>query len=118
MRWLDAALTQRVTIITNAGPWDENFIDKPEETTHTQFLGRINGDISDVIAHTTNFNSVVDKARIPYNPTGPNSNTYASEFLRSIGIDDPITDRLTPGFRDRLGIDLPYLPSAVAGLPG
>lgn len=98
-------------IRTNLDRWDETFIDKPSETVHVQRVGSVNGGLAETLGKASEFNAAVDSARIPYNSTGPNSNTYSSQFLKSLGIRGTIPTMVAPGFTDTFGASLPGLPA-------
>lgn len=93
---------------TARGPWNERFPDKPSETFHQQRVGTVRRSLAELKQHVRAFNDAVDKARVPYSPSGPNSNTYTGEFLRSVGI-EASPDRWAPGFSDSFDTSLPSM---------
>lgn len=79
--------------------------EKKSEPSH---VGSVKHSLSDIQLHIRTFNAAVDAAKIPYSPTGPNSNTYSNALLLSVGI-EASPDMLSPGFSGSLGTSLPSL---------
>jgi hypothetical protein len=95
-------------IKTTSGPWNEGFTERPSETVHQQRIGTVRRSLAELKAHVRAFNDAVDRARVPYNPYGANSNTYSGQFLRSVGL-QASPDRWAPGFSGSLNASLPSI---------
>jgi RHS repeat-associated protein len=72
----------RITAI--AKPFNADFKDVPSAVHTIQNVGVIQRDFADVRANAIEFANVTNKNNIPYFPTGPNSNSYASTFVQSL----------------------------------
>jgi RHS repeat-associated protein len=94
-------------IVTHSDNWGEAFADAPSETDHVQIVGISNHPIAQIKEQIRAFNEALNKAKIPYSPTGPNSNTYTNEFLHSIGITGVVPDEVAPGWWSGFG-DVPF----------
>ncbi len=97
-------------IETWAGKWSERFPDAPSETLHVQSAGTVHRSLAELKKHVLAFNRAVDRAQIPYNAYGPNSNTYSNQLLRSMGV-RASPDLWAPGFSGTLPGNLPAIAS-------
>jgi RHS repeat-associated protein len=83
------------TIYAQGGAWTEGSADKPSKTLVMQPLGFVSMTFEQVRAAMMHFQAVTNSNRIPYFPTGPNSNSYAFTFVQSLGLPRP---QPLPGF--------------------
>ena len=83
-------------IYAQSGVYDATFRDYPNVVS-VQTVGTINQDFNVSVMDAIEFANVTNNNQIPYIPSGPNSNSYATTFVQSLTGIRPNPTLLAPG---------------------
>ncbi|MBL1259190.1 MAG: RHS repeat-associated core domain-containing protein [Thiotrichaceae bacterium] len=103
-------------IVATSGTFDSTFGLDFENQHTTQYIGTFNLDYSDAVSNAIEFTNVTNQNNIPYFPTGPNSNSYATTFVESLTGTRPTPAITSPGYSfGSPSPDLSFSPSSASG---
>ena len=72
------------SIVAEHGLFNERFRDPPSKVLYTQEVATISRSFYENISNIIEFNRVTNSNNIPYFPSGPNSNSYATTLIESL----------------------------------
>ena len=84
-------------IYAQSGVLGPTFRDRPSSIVATQAVGTIPRDYSESVANAVEFQNVTNASAIPYQLSGPNSNSYATTFVQSLTGTRPAPILTSPG---------------------
>jgi len=84
-------------IVAESDPFDAQFRDPPSKVIDVQKVMTISRDFAVSVQNAIDFSTVTNRNLVPYFPSGPNSNSYASTFVESLTGSRPNPKLNAPG---------------------